>query len=73
MALQVWTPAFELSELRCQFEDLLERHLGHPVTRHSCPALRKVPVQAVAVNGADGKAWEETGVRTARPEIQKRL
>jgi len=33
MALQLWTPAFELSELRHQFEDVLERHFGHSALR----------------------------------------
>jgi HSP20 family protein len=45
MALQLWTPALELSELRHQFEDVLERHFGHPAIRHLTSSTRSTPLE----------------------------
>src|ERR1039457_1857386 len=46
MALQVWRPASEFSsDLQHEFDELLERHFGHPLIRHPYPASRSAPIE----------------------------
>lgn len=71
MALQVWRPASDFSsELRNQFDELLERHFGHRVVRPPYPAPRTAPIEyyqegdqlvvQVDVPGVDPKDIEVT-------------
>jgi HSP20 family protein len=45
MAPQMWTPPLQLSELRHQFDELLEHHFGRPAARYQYPAQRIAPIE----------------------------
>ena len=71
MPLKVRTTALELSSgLRHQFDEILERHFGHPLIRHSHPAPCPAPIEyyeegdklvvEVDVPGVDPKEIEVT-------------